>query len=131
MVDFDNETTIGTPAADVQRISILQRRYDLIEAFEMYKKATYQNANTGSAIVRARLLSLFLELQATLKRRWDNKKYEKIKNLIFEKKVEEEKLIEIIFEINEELDKIQLTKIDTKKVYDSGKVEEENRMKGY
>ena len=36
MVDFNNDITVGIPAADIERVSILQRRYDFIEAFEVF-----------------------------------------------------------------------------------------------
>lgn len=131
MVDFNNESTIGTPASDVEKISILQRRYDLIEAYETYKKTRFQGSNTGLSITRARLISLFLELQASLERRFDKKEYEKLKILIFAKNIEEEELLEAIFIINRELDKMRLITIDNQKVYDSTNVEEENKIKGY
>lgn len=130
MVDFNNEATIGTPALDVERISILQRRYDLIEAYEDYKKKVFNNIGVSIAVVRARLLSLFIEIQATLKRRLDKEDYNKIKDCCFNSKNEEE-LKEIIFRINEELDKIRLTRVDTQKVYDSTIVETEDKEKGF
>ncbi|GAJ07916.1 unnamed protein product [marine sediment metagenome] len=134
MVDFNNDSTVGVPATDVQRISILQRRYELIESLEDYKKKKFANTNCGMGLLRARLISLFVELQATLKRRWNNKndkdKYDKIKKACFES-TEEEKIIESIFIINEELDEMRLTRIDTQKKYDGGDVEAENKEKGF
>lgn len=130
MVDFNNEKTIGTPAVDVERISILQRRYDLFEAFEDYKKKNFQGAGYSLAIVRARLISFFLEIQAILKRRLSEENYNRIKTVCFDCK-EEEKIIETIYLINDELDIMRLTRIDVQKVYDSSDVEEENKAKGY
>ena len=132
MVDFNNEATIGTPAADVERISILQRRYDLFEAYETYKKGRLSNVRTTLSITRARLISLFLELQAALERRLSKDgEYKKLKDLIFSDKLEEDDLLEAFFIINRELDKIKLITIDNQKVYDSTNVEEENKEKGY
>jgi len=132
MVDFNNEATIGTPAADVEKISILQRRYDLIEAFEQYKKGRLANVGTSLSITRARLISLFLELQATLERRLTkDKKYQELKDLIFANSLTEEEILSAIYIINRELDKINLTKIDNQRVYDSTSVETENKEKGY
>jgi len=130
MVDFDNEATIGTPAADVERISILQRRYDLFEALEDYKKKRLGGAGVSLSIVRARLFSLFLELQAMLKRRWNKKEYTDLLYRCLESDTEEE-ILNIIFTLNEELDSIRLTRIDMKKVYDSSKVEAENKAQGF
>jgi len=131
MVDFNNEATIGTPAGDVERISILQRRYDLIEAYESYKKARFQGANASLSISRARLISLFVELQASLERRFTSEVYKELREKIFSDSLEEPDFIEAVFTINRELDKMRLITIDTQKVYDSLDVEEENKIKGY
>jgi len=131
MVDFNNDVTVGTPAADVERISILQRRYDLIEAYESYKKGRFQNAPTPLSIVRARLVSLFLELQAALQRRLPQKEYEGLKDLIFAIKFDEDDFLKCFFNINNELDTIKLIKIDNQRVYDYQDTELENKEKGY
>jgi len=131
MVDFNNESTIGTPATDVEKISILQRRYDLLEAYEHYRKGRMQGVNINLSVVRARLTSLFLEVQATLKRRFKKDEYEEIKSLVFADNLEEEDFKKALFIINEELDNLRLTRVDNQKVYNSFKVEEENKIKGY
>ena len=130
MVDFNNEATVGTPAVDIERISILRRRYDFIEAWEDYKKQSYQGVSAGLNVVRARLFSLFLELQAMIKRRKSND-YNKIVETIKNKSSTETDILDIFVLINEELDAIKLTKIDTQRVYDSSNVEEENEIKGF
>jgi len=38
MVDFNSDVMVGMPAIDIERVSILQRRYEFIDAFEFYKK---------------------------------------------------------------------------------------------
>ena len=131
MVDFNSEATVGTPASDVERISILQRRYDLIEAFEDYKKRRSLGTDHPLSIVRVRLMSLFIELQALLKRRLSTKDYNDLKDRCFDIKSTEENIIKSIFELNEQLDAIRLTMIDTQVVYNKRKVEEENKIKGY
>jgi len=131
MVDFNNESTIGTPAADVEKISILQRRYDLIEAYENYKKMRLQGAGSSLSITRARLISLFMEIQASLQRRLKKEDYEKLKGLVFAEKMEEEDFMQSFFLINKELDDIRLTRIDSQQVYNKFNVEEENKIKGY
>ena len=131
MVDFDNEATVGTPAVDVERISILQRRYELLEAYEVYKKRKFAGSSSDLNIVKARLLTLFLELQATLYRQITEKDdYETLTRQCF-KPTGEKDIIGAIYAINEILDKIHLTRVDTKKVYDSSDVETENKVKGY
>src|SRR3990167_6106889 len=108
MVDFNSEATVGTPASDVERISILQRRYDLIEAFEDYKKRRALGTDQPLSIVRVRLMSLFIELQALLKRRLSKEVYGDLKSRCFDVKVSEDDIIKSIFELNEELDSIRL-----------------------
>lgn len=129
-MDFNNETTVGVPAADVERISILQRRYDLIEAYEDYRKKKLMNAGVQLSIVRARLFSLFIEVQAMLKRRMSKADYDLVLNGCLDSTNEFE-IREIIFKINEQLDEVKLTRIDTSRVYDQTDVEAENKEKGF
>ena len=130
MVDFNNDTTIGTPAIDVERISILQRRYDVIEALEDYRKKRMMGAQVPIAIVRARVLTLFIEIQAYLKRKLSKEDYNSLFNICMNSQDEGE-ILNAIFKINEELDALRLIRIDTQKVYDSTSVEEEDEMKGF
>lgn len=134
MVDFNNEATIGTAAVDVERISILQRRYDLIEALEDYRKKRIAGAGVGLNIVRARLFSLFLEIQAYLKRKLTKenrlKEYETLRDSCLTETKEEE-ILRLIYRINEELDVLRLTRIDTRQVYDETDTEAENEIKGF
>ncbi len=128
IVDFESETTIGTPAVDVVRILILQRRADVFEALEQYNKDNYANIQADLSVVRARLYSLFLELQGGLKRRLSDKEYTKIVKDLTNK--EEETVLKIILMFNEYLDTLKLTVIDTKKKYDKTRVEKEHKIKG-
>lgn len=124
-MDWDN-TTVGQPASEIIKILILQKRNDLIEAIEHYYKDKYISNMGDLSIIRARLTSLFVELQAMLKRRIPE--YEVLKEKVFTSNKEEE-LFSIIYQINEILDSVNLTKIDNKKVYDRMRVEEENYEK--
>jgi len=128
VVDFNNETTIGTPAANIVKILLLQRRSDLIEAWELYKKKHYQNVDADISLVRARLFSWFLEFQAALQRRLSDKDYEALCGQI--KSNEPEEIEAAIYALNEQMDVIRLTRIDTKTAYDKTNVEIENREKG-
>ena len=128
MVDFNNEATIGTPSTEVVKILILQRRYDLMESLEKHNRLQNQNQDSDTSTLRARLFTLFMEIQAGLKRRLPTKEYTEL--LDWMNSEEETDIMQAVYKINEELDKINLTKIDTKKVYDSTRVEKENRMKG-
>lgn len=130
MVDFNNEATVGTPAVDVERISILQRRYDLIEAIEHYRKMRLNGAAMGISVVSCRLFSLFLELQACLARHLTPKEYDKLLDVCLNSSKEEE-ILTAVYKINSVLDQIKLTRIDTQRVYDSTDTEAENKIKGF
>lgn len=130
MVDFNNDTTIGTPAADVVKILLLEKRNNLIEALEVYKKFDNRDVQADLSIVRARLLSLFLDVQAAFKRRIEPGEYEKIKIRVLQSK-EEEEILEVIYLFNEYLDDIRLTRIDNKKTYDPTEVGNEDKIKGF
>ena len=129
MVNFNNESTVSTSAANIVKILVLQRRADLIEALEGYKKQAYKGLEVDIAPVRARLFSLFIELQGSLKRQLKSEAdYIELK-----RKVEsdnEEEMLEAIYYFNEYLDKMRLTRIDTKETYDSGSLESENKVAG-
>jgi len=128
MVDFNNETTISTPAGDVIKILILQRRYDLFESLEAYNKQRGQGTDPNIGGVSARLYTFWLELEAMLKRRLKAEEYETLyQNVISDK---EANIILAINTINAQLDFIKLTKIDERQVYESHRAEKENKVKG-
>lgn len=132
MVDFESDATVARPAADIVRILILQRRNDLIDALEEYRKADFHGVQASLRVVRARLNSLFTELEASLKRRHDKEgpsPYKELRSLIKEGDTIEE-VEEAMSFINEELDNWKLTRIDTIKQYDSTDAETENSEKG-
>lgn len=130
MVDFNNDTTIGTPASDVEKISILQRRYDFIEAWEDYKKKKYRGIASPTDVIKVRLMSLFLEIQAMLKRRQKAEDYKDLYDKCMGGK-DDKAILEAFITINEFIDVLRLTRIDTQKIYDSLDVEAENMEKGY
>lgn len=130
MVNFNNETTVGIPAADIERVSILQRRHDLIEAYEAYNKSYFSGSAVSISTVKARLISLFLQIQAAIKRRWKEKDYIDFKEKI-ENADEPEEILKIIMAINDELDEMRLTRIDTHTSYNPADTERENEIKGY
>ena len=128
IVDFDNEATIGTPDVDIVRVLILQRRADVFEALEQYNKDNYANIQTDISVIKARLYSLFLELQGGLKRRLKAKDYNDLVKQLDSK--EPTDVLKVILMLNEYLDSLNLTKIDTKKKYDKTRVEKEHKVKG-
>ena len=125
MVDFNAEATVSASAIDILRILILQRRNDVIDAFEQYRKIE-KHSNPDTAIIRSRLISLFMEIQAMLKRKL--KEYEELCELI---QSEEFDSLEVaFFLINEFLDDNKLIRIDNRKIYDSTRAASEDEEKG-
>lgn len=129
MVDYNNQSTVGTPAVDIVRVQVLERRANLFEAIEVYKKQKGQGIEASLSDVSARLFTLWLELEAQFSRKFkkDNQ-YEDLKKNIDSEK--EEDIFEAITEINKYLDSVKLTMLDNKKVYDPTSVENENKLKG-
>jgi len=130
MVNFNSEATVGVPAEDVEKISILQRRYDFIEAVESYNKQKFRQINSDLSVVRARLMSLFLELHAMLKRRLTQEVFSEVQNFCISAESFDQ-VMSAFITINTELDIIKLIKIDSRVVYNERDVEEENKIKGF
>ena len=126
MVNYNNETTIATPSIDINRIQILERRAYVIEALEQYYEYKLGGSKGNSHIFRSRLASLFWELQETLKRKFPNE-YEVMKTILMSKDSKFDEIVKIWETINLMLGEINLTKIDTKKQYDSTDIEAENK----
>lgn len=133
MVDFNNEATIGTPAANVVKILILQARANVLEALEKYNQQASSGIESSSGFLVARLGSWFLEHQAYLKRTLNKKDYEElIKNwqgkiLLNTDAPSQEEILEMILHLNEICDKLRLTRIDLKANYDRTLIEEDNK----
>ena len=127
MVDFNNETTIGRPAVDVERILILQRRDAVIDAFEAYTQIDANGAGASTHIIRARIESLRLQLYGMLRRR-ATKTLEVLSKRI--NTDDFETLLSIFEEISMVLDGIRLTRIDTKEDYDTTSIEADNKHEG-
>jgi hypothetical protein len=135
MVDFNNEATVSAAATDILRILILQRRNDVIDAMERYHMLS-ENSEPSCEVVRSRLFSFYLEIQAMLKRKYDNSmhkdnnpcKYKDLKDTIGQGEFKELEAVYLSF--NEFLDANRLTRIDTKQIYDSTRVVDEDKEKG-
>ena len=117
MVDFDNETTVATPAKDVMKIYLLQCKAYLEDCWRMYRKDDYAGINSNLNTVRAALEQLYIVIERIIFRHWPNDnsvstKKEDILNIIATGK--SEALLKLIIDINIVLDKTRLTRLDTK-----------------
>jgi len=127
MVDFNNEATVGTPALDIVKVIILQRRYDVLESLEKYNKLKFQDTEPDISGFRARLITLFLEISPILKRSLGEKGYSDLDKELG--KGDMDSLTNAVMTINDQLDKLNLTRFDTRKYIDTSKVELENEEK--
>lgn len=125
MVDFNNEATVSTPATDVVKILILQRRNDFIEAVEAYNKQNAGGIESDPSIVKARLLSLYMEIQPALERSQKEDELNNIQLLLDSNDYLD--FLRCFFIINRWLDRTRLIRIDTKKSYDRTIAELENK----
>lgn len=132
MVDFNADNTISTPAGNVVKILILQARANAMEALEFYNKQNSSGIEANQAMLRARLASWFVEHQAYLKRvtnkKEDKEEIDKIANQLFfnSKDLTNNELLKIVFYLNQIVDKLRITRVDTKKQYDHTKIEQDN-----
>lgn len=128
MVDFDNQTTVATPAIDVKRILVLQDRQYLKEAIGAYKKSLYGGLVTETHVIRSRLYELFLEVRSGIRRHLKEDEFIELLFLVDSKDVED---IERAFDIIDTwLDDIGLTKIDIKPKL-GGNIAARNKAQGW
>lgn len=132
MVDFNNEKTIGTPAVDIVRVLILEKRQHVFDAVEAYNKLEYANVDADLAVVRARYVTYYLELQAFVHRRHqpESPVRQAIEKPINATTTTKHDIIKGIINLNNELDTINLIKIDTRKAIDTTRVVQEDESKG-
>lgn len=132
MVDFDNETTVSRPAADVIKIVILERRYNLMEALERYyMNSALKDVDTtqDEAVVTARLQSLIDEIGPLLDRQLKKEEKEELQEAMNSKDFHDR--LEAFRILNHALDGVKLTRIDNTRVYDMGDPEEDNKAHGF
>lgn len=132
MVDFNNDNTIGTPAVDIVRVLVLEKRTNVIEALEAINKRIETNTDYDNNLLKARIQSLYWELEGMFKRKAEKdakykEEFVKMKKDLFAKTASLERLSEIFSEFNTYLDQIRLTRIDNKSIIDTRRVERVNR----
>jgi len=128
--DFKDIASVGTPAADIVRVLILEDRRNAYHAWEDYYKKRLVGGGIPTNIVRARIYTLFMGLVAALDRRW-KKTPEKLVDL--EKKIIEgdvEDMRKALRIIETYLDEIRLTRLDVKQSVDRTRIEDDNASRG-
>jgi hypothetical protein len=128
MVDFDNDATISTPALDILKVLILQRRNDALEALEFFRKKNLGGIDYPTDIFASRVFSFFIEIEPSLERNFSKEEFAKLEKDCRSQDFDE--LLAAYRVMNYHLDAIGLTKIDNKKKIDTTDVEAENKEKG-
>lgn len=128
MVDFKDERTVTTPSWEILKLLALEKRENLMLAIEFYFKHKYddQVLEQDINIVRGRLWCLYYELEAWLKRSYDDVLLASFRVKIDSKDIVE--VFEVVTFINKFMDDKKLTRIDTRNVYDKTRVEVENEQ---
>ena len=122
MVDFNDVKMVGTPAIDVVRILLLEKRENVARYIEYMDS---QNSITSIMMrtLRARLRLLFSEMAPMLVRR---KVYDENKKLLEDDNVSYTELCRLFNTLNFVLDEIQLTRLDVRTVIDTRRVKNSN-----
>lgn len=97
------------------------------DAFEDYYKVLGLGVKTKTNVIRARLIALFLSIQASLKRT-NSLEYEKLKKQVYSPNLDDLEMA--YFTINEWMDTKKIIRVDNIKDIDLTRVELENEEKG-
>lgn len=124
MVDFNNESTVGTPRSDILAVLILQRRNDAINSIEHFNKLVGQGADPPIAHLRAAILAFFLEFRAALKNSMSADEYSRLLNQCQSSHAED--LSSAFMAIDDHLYKKNIIKIDSRKSVDTDDIEASN-----
>jgi hypothetical protein len=138
-MDFNTESMVSSSAGNIVKLLMLEARYNAFIALEFYNTKLSDGIDTGASSLKSRLGTWFLELQAYLHRekknliKEDSKiTYEYLKLVLFESKKLDMKDAVSIFEFfNGIMDNLKITKIDTKKIYDTTDIEADNEANMY
>ena len=137
MVDFNNETTVSSPAANIVKLLVIEARYNSFLAIEEYNSKISASINHNQGQLRARLGTWFLEHQAYLDRAFTKGEeiieIDKVKKDLFFNKTDlsYDRILEVVIFLNNIIDKLKITKLDTKKQYDTTDIEEDNKANEY
>jgi hypothetical protein len=128
MVDlFESPTNTGRPAVDIVRVMVLQNRANALESLEAYFKYEFKGVAGDQSVLRARLITWFMEHQSYLERSNTTIK-ERIEELLFrEEELTRDEIKEVFYKLNNILDTLRITRLDTHKVYDRSNIEEDNK----
>ena len=137
MVNFNDNNTISKPPTEIINMVVIEAWYNWRLAYETYLIYKYQRKGIFIHETKARLITLFNEMQSFLERSMPKRKdtdnpftFEEVYHMLYSSELKEDNVKDIILLLNRRLDKIQLIKIDNKQRYDRHDMEAENKMSG-
>jgi len=129
--DFNNESSLGTNRAHILDLIVLGRRDEWLNTFQEYRIASATNSSSKDSLfyrLIAIIQTLEFEIRETLKRRIKDE-YKDFKYNLDNIKTEDD-LLASFNAVSEVLDKLNITKIDTRIAVDTTDVEAVNVSKG-
>jgi len=118
MVNFDNDTTVATPAKDVMKIYLLQCKAYVEDCWRDYSKVYYLGSQGDTSKIKAGLEQLYLVMHPMIERHWidDDMGLKKAEIRTAIQKASPDDLFNLIIKFNAILDNVQLTKLDTRQL---------------
>lgn len=126
MVDFNNETIVSKPPAEIVKLLIIEHRENVLMAFENYHLKEGKGIINDTSTIRARIITLFFEVEASLKRR-DEALHTEMGELVISRNYEA--LLRAFVLLNKEFDRMGLTIVDNAKKL-GGNIIERNKAHG-
>lgn len=125
------DNIVGLAPLNIIKIGIIEARENFILAYEMYAQDEEKGMVPQLSYIVGRLKTWFMKLQAGLKRRLKEYDYLYLKEMIMDNpKLQLNEILDIYYLLNEEMDAMGLTKIDTKEKIEPGRAELSNRHRG-
>ena len=128
MVDFNNESTISIPAADINRVLYIQRHDYVIDALEGYNKLVSDRSRPPISVVKSRVYALWLTVKAWYESNCNKAQVELLKTKVDSNDFKD--LEEAFCIIDRFLYDNNLLRLDLKRKYDTTNADEEDRING-
>ncbi len=130
MVNFNSDMVVGIAPINLVKIGIIESRENLLLAIEKYYELAENGQEPNINYILSRLRTLTLKLQPLLTRQLKDYEYLLIEDSIFrDSSLNLDNVLEIFFQLNIIMDKVNLIKIDTKEHHDDRIIEYSNKRK--
>jgi hypothetical protein len=125
------DNIVGLAPLNIIKIGIIEARENFILAYETYAQDMERGIQPQLSYMIGRLKTWFMKLQAGLKRRLKDYDYLYLKEMIMDNpNLSLDEILDVYYILNEEMDAMGLTKIDTKEKINRSLVEQANRSHG-